>query len=121
MRLGPSRIWTIHLASCQELLANLRSCTKRWPKRFTAFATELLHDLQEGRVRTLVNRSHHRKENSLLSNEPDLAPILSQDGETVSLVDVMPAPQPGEEERHIQRLQRQFTEFPSHFCTIFRG
>ena len=81
---------------------------------------ELLEDLQ-GRVRALVNRLHHRKENSLLSNEPDLAPILTEDGETASLVEIVPTAQPGpaeelqasEEGREIERLQRQFNDFLS--------
>ena len=31
----------------------------------------------------------------LLSNEPDLAPILTEDGETASLVEIVPTAQPG--------------------------
>jgi len=43
-------------------------------------------------VRKHVNRLHHRKENPLLRNEPDLAPVLLDDGEMVSVIELIPAP-----------------------------
>ena len=57
----------------------------------------------------------------LLSNEPDLAPILTEDGETASLVEIVPTAQPGpaeellanEEGQSMERLQRQFNDFLS--------
>jgi hypothetical protein len=41
-------------------------------------------------VRRLVNRLHHRKENSLFINEADLSLVLTDDGEAVSLLGTLP-------------------------------
>ena len=46
----------------------------------------------ERRVRTIVNRLHHRAENRLLRNEPDLAPVFLDDGEPARLIDLIPDP-----------------------------
>ena len=53
----------------------------------------VLRDL-ERRVRTIINRLHHRKENCLLRNEPDLAPLTYDDGEAVSIIELIPDPSP---------------------------
>ncbi len=49
-------------------------------------------------VRKQVNRLHHRIENQLLRNEPDLAPVTLDDGEIVSIPD--PDPNPAETAIH---------------------
>ena len=53
----------------------------------------ILCDLQQ-RVRRHVDRLHHRKENFLLRNEPDLARVFTDDGEAVSPIELLPAPEP---------------------------
>jgi hypothetical protein len=52
---------------------------------------EIQRDL-ERRVRRHVNRLHHRSENRLLRNEPDLAPVTLDDGEAVSIIELIPEP-----------------------------
>ena len=39
-----------------------------------------------------INRLHHRKETSLLRNADDFAPVLTDDGETLGLLEALPAP-----------------------------
>jgi hypothetical protein len=46
----------------------------------------------ERRVRRHVNRLYHRSENRLLRNEPDLIPHTLDDGEAVSVIDLIPVP-----------------------------
>jgi len=41
-----------------------------------------------------LNRFHHRKENRLLRNEPDLSPFLTDDGELVPIVEALSASDP---------------------------
>jgi hypothetical protein len=56
-----------------------------------------IHNIQrdlERRVRRHVNRLHHRIENRLLRNEPDLAPKILEDGESISPIDLIPDPSP---------------------------
>jgi hypothetical protein len=43
-------------------------------------------------VRKVVNRLHHRKENRLLRNEPDLPPLWDMDGDPVSPLDLIETP-----------------------------
>ena len=43
-------------------------------------------------VRRHIDRLHHRKENFLLRNEPDLARVVTDDGETISPLETIPAP-----------------------------
>jgi len=45
-------------------------------------------------VRKIVNRLHHRMENRIMRNEPDLARVLTDDGETISITEIVPAPDP---------------------------
>ena len=57
-------------------------------------------------VRKQVNRLHHRSENRLLRNEPDLALVTLDDGEAVSITELLPEPsrQPDEAAIHEEDL-----------------
>jgi DNA-binding NarL/FixJ family response regulator len=63
---------------------------------------EIQRDL-ERRVRRHVNRLHHRSENRLLRNEPDLAPVTLDDGEAVSIIELIPEPSRKPEEALVEK------------------
>jgi len=44
------------------------------------------------RARKIINRLHHRMENKIMRNTDDLIPFLTDDGETISVVEKVPAP-----------------------------
>ena len=44
------------------------------------------------RARKIINRLHHRMENKIMRNTEDLVPFLTDDGETISVVEKVPAP-----------------------------
>jgi len=44
------------------------------------------------RARKIINRLHHRMENKIMRNTEDLLPFLTDDGETISVVEKVPAP-----------------------------
>jgi hypothetical protein len=46
----------------------------------------------ELRVRRHVNRLHHRMENQLVRNAPDLAPYTLDDGEAINIIELIPDP-----------------------------
>jgi len=54
-------------------------------------AANIQRDL-ERRVRRHVNRLHHRSENRLFRNEPDLALVNLDDGEAVSIIELIEEP-----------------------------
>ena len=43
------------------------------------------------RARKIINRLHHRMENKIMRSEPDLLPFLTDDGETIRVVEKVPA------------------------------
>ena len=43
------------------------------------------------RARKIINRLHHRMENKIMRNTADLAPFLTDDGESISVVEKVPA------------------------------
>jgi hypothetical protein len=51
--------------------------------------TRILRNL-ERRVRRVVDRLHHRAENKILRNDPDLSLVVLDDGEPVRLIDTIP-------------------------------
>jgi len=51
----------------------------------------LRRDLKK-RARRIINRLHHRMENKIMRNTYDLIPFLTDDGETISVVEKVPAP-----------------------------
>jgi hypothetical protein len=74
---------------------------------------EKLAEAIQRRVRQHVNRLHHLKENFVTRNEPDLALVLTDDGEPVRLVDTLVAPEPTPLENLIARerdLERELFE-----------
>ena len=46
------------------------------------------------RARKIINRLHHRMENKIMRNTADLIPFLTDDGETISVIEKAPAPDP---------------------------
>ena len=71
---------------------------------------QLQRDL-ERRVRRIVNRLHHRAENRLFRNEPDLAPVLIDDGELTSRINLIPEPASNPAEVLLEKESaRQFTK-----------
>jgi hypothetical protein len=74
------------------------------------------------RVRRQVNRLWHLKERLLMQNVEDLVPVQTDDGETISRLETLAAPEPHPEESLIaqeeltdaQRLQDQFHAFLGH-------
>src|SRR5204863_10140281 len=66
----------------------------------------------ERRVRRHINRLHHRSENRLIRNEPDLIPITLDDGETVSIVELIEDPSPRPDKALLEKeSQLQFDQF----------
>ena len=43
------------------------------------------------RARKIINRLHHRMENKIMRSEPDMLPFLTDDGETIRVVEKVPA------------------------------
>jgi hypothetical protein len=87
---------------------------KGWEIECGEIQVELHH-----RVRRVVNRLWHLKERLIVHNVEDLAPTQTVDGETVSLDEAVPAPEPNAQESLVQhedcvskqRLQEQFYAF----------
>jgi hypothetical protein len=72
-----------------------------------------------------VTRLHHLKENWLLSNEPDLALVLDQDGDLVSPLELLPAPDVQPDEALIRPARRSHTPTgssgPEHYSLTSPG
>ena len=73
---------------------------------------DLRRDL-ERRVRRLLDRLRHRKENALLLNEGDLSAVSTDDGEIISPLEAIPAPDhtPSEELEESTRLNESRHQF----------
>src|SRR5206468_7048554 len=82
--------------------------------------TQIQRDL-ERRVRRHVNRLHHRSENRLIRNEPDLAPVTLDDGEFVSIIELIPDPNPRPDQALIEKESLiGFDEFKLGFSAFLR-
>ncbi len=101
-----------------EAVAGLLQKIARRPSSAPPSLQELLQDLQK-RVRRLVNRLYHRKEMEILHIEADLDPIITDDGENLSVLEAAPAPglDPSEEliqkeeQGEFEQLKEQFHRF----------
>jgi len=83
--------------------------------------TQVQRDL-ERRVRTLVNRLHHRSENRLVRNEPDLAPYTLDDGEAISIIELIPEPARKPDEALLEKESlTRFRRFKFRFSRFLRG
>ena len=89
------------------------------PELFT-FA-QLRQELRQ-RVCKIVNRLRHRKENRLLRNDADLAPVIIDDDESIGVLESIPAPDATplealiskEQEGEFERLKKRFKAFLGH-------
>ena len=63
---------------------------------------QLQQELRQ-RVCRIVNRLRHRKENLLLRNDADLAPVIIDDGESIGVLEAIPSSEPGPPEILIQK------------------
>ena len=89
-----------------------------FPKGWESECRKLQEDLHH-RVRRQVNRLWHLKERLILHNVDDLAPVHAEDGQSMSVLETLPALDPGpqesliddEERANATRLQEQFHAF----------
>jgi len=110
-----------HNSLAAEAIAEFLQDSAGNPYLRSLSTTQVQRDL-ERRVRTLVNRLHHRSENRLVRNEPDLAPVTLDDGEAVSIIELIPEPagQPDEALLEKESLSR-FRRFKFRFSRFLRG
>ena len=89
---------------------------KTLPSQANPTDLDRLADAIQHRVRQHANRLHHLKENYVTRNQPDLALVLSDDGEPVRLVDTLVSPEPTPLDDLIDReLDLERERFESHF------
>jgi len=87
---------------------------------------ELLHlpitDIQrnlERRVRRHINRLHHLSENRLIRNEPDIIPVTLDDGEAVSIIELIEDQSPRPDKALLEKeSQLQFDQFKLDFSAF---
>src|SRR5258708_269097 len=72
-----------------EAIAEFLQDSGQQPELIQLPIIEIQRDL-ERRVRRHINRLHHRSENRLIRNEPDLAPLALGDGEFASIIETFP-------------------------------
>jgi len=72
-------------------------------------------------VRRVINRLHHRKENLLLRNAEDLAPVTLDDDETISRIETIADPRPNPADNAI--IQENETKFEAfkHAFELYLG
>jgi len=96
-------------------VAGLLQKIARRPSSAPPSLQELLQDLQK-RVRRLVNRLYHRKEMEILHIEADLDPIITDDGENLSVLEAAPAPGLDPSEELIQKEEQgEFEQLKERF------
>jgi hypothetical protein len=73
----------------------------------------------ERRVRRHINRLHHRSENRLIRNEPDLVRVILDDGEAVSLIELIEDPAARPDRTLLEKeSQLQFEQFKIDFSAF---
>lgn len=73
----------------------------------------------ERRVRRYVNRLQHRSENRLIRNEPDLVRVSLDDGETVSIIELIEDPSPRPDKVFLDKESLlQFDQFKINFSAF---
>jgi len=71
------------------------------------------------RARRIINRLHHRMENRIMRNTPDLAPFLTHDGETISIVETVMGPDPSPLEILLEKEDAtRFEEFKAQIRAV---
>jgi hypothetical protein len=89
-----------------EAVAEVWKRPRKAPVEFHTAADELRRLVSKH-----VDRLRHRKENSLLRNEADLALVLTDDGELISLIESLPAPETGPAETLIRQQDAEAGQF----------
>jgi len=80
--------------------------------------TEIQRDL-ERRVRRHVNRLQHRSENRLIRNEPDITRVTLDDGEIISIIELIEDPSPRPDQALLEKdSQVQFDQFKLDFSAF---
>ncbi len=74
-----------------EAIARLFKARRNAP---SSIGVEGLRNDLKRRVRRLLTSLRRRKENRLVRNDADLAPVLMEDGEMVSVMETIPSPEP---------------------------
>ena len=75
----------------------------------------------ERRVRRHVNRLQHRSENRLIRNEPDLTRVSLDDGETVSIIELIEDPSPRPDKALLDKESLlQFDQLKLQFSAFLR-
>src|SRR5438552_6464176 len=105
-------------ALAAEAIAEFVQCSAQYPQLALLPTVEIQRNL-ERRVRRHINRLQHRSENRLIRNEPDLVRVSLDDGETVSIIELIedPSPRPDkvllDKESLVQfdQLKLQFSAF----------
>jgi len=62
------------------------------PENGLVLVPRMLRVALKKRARKIINRLHHRMENKIMRNTDDFVPFLTDDGETISVVEKVPAP-----------------------------
>jgi hypothetical protein len=74
------------------------------------------------RARKIINRLHHRMENRIMRNTDDLVPFLTDDGETISVVEKVPGPDRTSLESLIEREDAsRFEDFKARVREALAG
>src|SRR6267142_2993606 len=103
-----------------QAVADLLEHPRRPGSRSNPGLLEFRREL-ERLVRKQVNRLHHRSENRLLRNEPDLALVTLDDGEAVSITELVPEPSRQPDEALIEKESLiRFGRFKLFF-SVFLG
>jgi len=104
-----------------EAIAGFLQDSANNPYLHSLSATQVQRNL-ERRVRTLVNRLHHRSENRLVRNEPDLAPVTLDDGEAISIIELIPEPARKPDEALLEKESlTRFRRFKFRFSRFLGG
>jgi hypothetical protein len=105
-------------ALAAEAIAELLQDSVQHPELLHLPVTDIQRSL-ERRVRRHVNRLHHRSENRLIRNEPDLIPITLDDGEAISIIELIEDPSPRPDKALLEKeSQAEFDQFKSEFSAF---
>src|SRR5207237_5978791 len=71
------------------------------------------------RARRIITRLHHRMENRIMRSEPDMLPFLTDDGETIRVVEKVAGPDPTPLDILLEKEEAaRFEEFKSQIRAV---